>query len=122
MKGKAAGEVAVFTAMILVMVAALRFTADEMDHRVSDLSSGQQAKLFLLRMELNSPDLLILDEPTRNLSPLSGPVIRQMLRNYGGAIISVSHDRRYIREVADTVLELGPDGLTDVTDRFRTGV
>ena len=103
-------------------LAALRFTADEMDHRVSDLSSGQQAKLFLLRMELNSPDLLILDEPTRNLSPLSGPVIRQMLRNYGGAIISVSHDRRYIREVADTVLELGPDGLTDVTSRFRINV
>ncbi|MBR5065654.1 MAG: ABC-F family ATP-binding cassette domain-containing protein [Oscillospiraceae bacterium] len=99
-------------------LAALRFTADEMEHKVSDLSSGQQAKLFLLRMELNSPDLLILDEPTRNLSPLSGPVIRQMLSSYNGAIISVSHDRKYISEVADTVLELGPEGLSDVTDRY----
>lgn len=100
-------------------LAALRFTADEMEHKVSDLSSGQQAKLFLLRMELNSPDLLILDEPTRNLSPLSGPVIRQMLSSYNGAIISVSHDRKYISEVADTVLELGPEGLSDVTDIYR---
>ena len=49
---------------------------------------------------------------------LSCPVIRQMLSSYNGAIISVSHDRKYISEVADTVLELGPDGLSDVTDRY----
>ena len=103
-------------------LAALRFTADEMDHRVGGLSSGQQAKLFLLRIEMSDPNVLILDEPTRNLSPLSGPVIRQMLRNFSGAVISVSHDRRFISEVCDTVYELGPDGLSDVTQRFREDV
>ena len=103
-------------------LAALRFTADEMDHRVGDLSSGQQAKLFLLRIEMSDPNVLILDEPTRNLSPLSGPVIRQMLRNFSGAVISVSHDRRFISKVCDTVYELGPDGLSDVTQRFLEDV
>ena len=103
-------------------LAALRFTADEMEHKVRDLSSGQQAKLFLLRMELSDANVLILDEPTRNLSPLSGPVIRQMLSGFNGAIISVSHDRSFISEVCTRVLELGPEGLSDVTLRFSGSI
>ncbi len=43
--------------------------------------------------------------------PLSNPVIRQMLRDFGGAIISVSHDRRYIEEVVDKVYEMAREGL-----------
>jgi len=43
-----------------------------------------------------------LDEPTRNLSPISNPVIRKILKEYPGSIISVSHDRKYIEEVCDT--------------------
>lgn len=97
-------------------LAALRFTAEEMDHRVSDLSSGQQAKLFLLRIELGGANVLILDEPTRNLSPLSGPVIRQMLSAFPGAIISVSHDRMFISEVSGTVYGMTEDGLKEIKE------
>ena len=57
--------------------------------------------------------MLILDEPTRNFSPLSGPVIREMLKNYGGAIISISHDRKYITEVCEKVYELTKNGLVE---------
>ena len=62
-------------------------------------------------MSLSQADVLILDEPTRNFSPLSGPVIRRMLREYEGAILSISHDRRYIGEVCGTVYRLTPEGL-----------
>ena len=52
-----------------------------------------------------------MDEPTRNFSPLSGPVIREMLSGFNGAIISVSHDRKYIDEVATKVYTLDKSGL-----------
>ena len=62
-------------------------------------------------MILQRCDVLLLDEPTRNFSPLSGPVIRDALKSFGGAIISVSHDRKYIAEVCGRVYRLTADGL-----------
>ena len=80
----------------------LKFTSEEMLNDISNLSEGQKAKIFLLKMFLDKSNVLVLDEPTRNLSPLSNPVIRKILKEYPGSIISVSHDRKYIEEVCDT--------------------
>ena len=80
----------------------LKFTSEEMLNDISSLSGGQKAKIFLLKMFLDKSNVLVLDEPTRNLSPLSNPVIRKILKEYPGSIISVSHDRKYIEEVCDT--------------------
>ena len=55
--------------------------------------------------------MLVLDEPTRNLSPLSGPAVRQVLSEFPGTIISVSHDRKYILEVCEKVYALSENGL-----------
>lgn len=96
---------------IRTYLGSMKYTLDEMLHPIADLSGGQKAKLLLLKMSMSGSNVLILDEPTRNFSPLSGPVIRKMLKNFGGAIISVSHDRSYIKEVADTVYELTEQGL-----------
>lgn len=96
---------------IRTWLGSLKFTADEMDHPVSELSGGQKAKVLLLQMSLSGADVLILDEPTRNFSPLSGPVIRRMLREYEGAILSISHDRKYIDEVCTAVYRLSAEGL-----------
>lgn len=96
---------------IRTYLGSMKYTADEMEHRISDLSGGQKAKLLLLKMSMSGCNVLILDEPTRNFSPLSGPVIREMLKGFGGAIITVSHDRKYIEEVATTIYELTPQGL-----------
>ncbi len=89
----------------------MKYTADEMSHPMAELSGGQKAKVLLLKMSMSGADVLILDEPTRNFSPLSGPVIRAVLAAYGGAVISISHDRKYISQVCDIVYELTPDGL-----------
>ena len=78
---------------------------------MSELSGGQKAKILFLKMILSGANVLLLDEPTRNFSPLSNPVIRQVLKDFGGSIISISHDRKYIEEVVDTVYELTPEGL-----------
>ena len=89
----------------------LRFTTLEMDHPISSLSGGQKAKILLLQMILAESNVLILDEPTRNFSPLSGPVIRDLLASFGGAILSVSHDRLYLEEVCQTIYAITPQGL-----------
>lgn len=96
---------------IRTYLGSLKYTADEMARPVSELSGGQKAKLLLLKMSLSGANVLILDEPTRNFSPLSGSVIRKMLREFPGAILSISHDRKYIDEVCDTVYELTEEGL-----------
>ena len=92
-------------------LASLRFTYEEMNGPIRALSGGQQAKLLFLDMVLRRADVLLLDEPTRNFSPLSAPVVREAIRSFGGAVISVSHDRRYLSEVCGTVYELTPEGL-----------
>ncbi|MBE7005132.1 MAG: ABC-F family ATP-binding cassette domain-containing protein [Ruminococcaceae bacterium] len=89
----------------------MRYTAEEMDRPIRGLSGGQKAKLLLLKMSLENTDVLLLDEPTRNFSPLSGPEIRALLRSFPGAILSVSHDRKFIAEVCDRTYTLTPMGL-----------
>jgi len=96
---------------IRTYLGSMKYTADEMQHRIMDLSGGQKAKLLLLKMSVSGSNVLLLDEPTRNFSPLSNPVIREMLKGFRGAIITVSHDRKYIAEVADKVYELMKDGM-----------
>ena len=98
-------------ARIQSYLGALRFTTEEMEHPISELSDGQKCKILLVKLILDGCDVLILDEPSRNLSPLSGPVIRNILSEFGGCIISVSHDRKYINEVATKVYELKENGL-----------
>ena len=89
----------------------IRFAREEMFRQIGNLSGGQKAKIFLTQMMLKNSDVLILDEPTRNFSPLSGPQIRSVLAGYGGCIISVSHDRKFLREVCDKIYSLTPSGL-----------
>ena len=99
---------------IRTYLGSLKYTADEMEHPIRELSGGQKAKVLLLSMSLSGANVLILDEPTRNFSPLSGPVIRKMLREFPGAIISISHDRKYIDEVCDKIYELDYSGLRNL--------
>ncbi len=89
----------------------MKYTPEECAHNIYGLSGGQKVKLFFLRMILSGSNVLILDEPTRNFSPLSGPVIRGMVEGFGGCVISVSHDRRFIGQAGGMVYELTERGL-----------
>jgi len=94
-----------------IQMGSMRFTHEEMLGKIGGLSGGQKAKLLFLKMTIEGSNVLILDEPTRNFSPLSNPVIRRVLRQYDGTILSVTHDRKYLIAVCDTVYELTPEGL-----------
>lgn len=84
----------------------LKFTAEEMEHKISNLSEGQKCKVLFVKQIIDQKQVLLLDEPTRNLSPLSNPIIRKILLDFKGSIIAVSHDRKFIDEVFDDVYEL----------------
>ena len=94
-----------------ILLGSMKFTADEMNHPSAGLSGGQKAKLMFLMMAQSGANVLLLDEPSRNLSPLSGPVIRELLAEYPGCIITVSHDRRLIQEVCTRTVTLTPEGV-----------
>lgn len=91
----------------------MKFTSDEMTGKISDLSNGTKAKLILIKFVLDKCNVLLLDEPTRNVSPLSNPVIRNVLKEFKGTIISVSHDRTYLSEVIDKIYLLTENGFIE---------
>ena len=94
-----------------IYLGSMKYTTDEMSHAVSDLSGGQRAKLLLLKAILDRSNVLLLDEPTRNFSPLSCPAVRKLLSEFPGCIISISHDRKFIDEVTPVLYALTERGL-----------
>lgn len=92
----------------------MKFTKEEMEGKIYNLSNGSKAKLILMKLVLDKCNVLLLDEPTRNLSPLSNPIIRKVLNNFNGTIISISHDRKYLSEVINEKYLLTKDGLIKV--------
>lgn len=99
---------------IMSFLGSMNYTKDEMFHTAAGLSGGQKAKLIFLKMVFSRSNVLILDEPTRNFSPLSCAEIRSALKSFTGTIISVSHDRKYISDVCNTVYELTKSGLIKI--------
>ena len=92
-------------------LASLNFSYPEMHHQIRSLSGGQQGKLLLLNLVLRKPNFLLLDEPTRNFSPTSQPEIRKLFANYPGGLITVSHDRRFLKKVCNSIYRLTKNGL-----------
>lgn len=95
-------------------LASLNFSYSEMQHEICNLSGGQQGKLLLLALVLQQANFLILDEPTRNFSPTSQPEIRKLFADYPGGFITVSHDRRFLKEVCTSLYRLTTHGLEAV--------
>ncbi|QIL46801.1 ABC-F family ATP-binding cassette domain-containing protein [Vagococcus coleopterorum] len=89
----------------------VNFTREEMLQSIGKLSGGQQAKILLLRMIREKKEILLLDEPTRNLSPITNPHLYQELKNFKGTIISVSHDRKFIKEIGTKIYQMTSAGL-----------
>jgi ATP-binding cassette ChvD family protein len=83
---------------------ALRCPPDDAD--VAKLSGGERRRVALCKLLLDQPDLLLLDEPTNHLDAESVSWLEGHLRNYPGAILIVTHDRYFLDNVTDWILEL----------------
>jgi ATP-binding cassette ChvD family protein len=76
------------------------------DADVSVLSGGERRRVALCKLLLSKPDLLLLDEPTNHLDAESVQWLEQYLANYAGAVLAVTHDRYFLDNVAEWILEL----------------
>ena len=106
---------------IQTYLGSLKFTYEEMNRSISSLSGGQKAKIFFTKLILKKVNVMLLDEPTRNISPLSNKSFIKSIKQYKGVIIAVSHDRNFIYQVFDEIYELSSEkGLQQIQrDEFK---
>lgn len=90
------------------MLGAFLFRGDDVFKSIDVLSGGEKSRIALLELLLRPVNLLVLDEPTNHLDMHSKDVLLDALRDFGGTVVFVSHDRGFIEGLATRVLELKP--------------
>lgn len=90
------------------MLGAFLFRGDDVYKPLDVLSGGEKSRIALLQLLLSPVNLLVLDEPTNHLDIHSKDVLLNALKDFGGTVIFVSHDRGFIEQLANVVLELKP--------------
>jgi ATPase subunit of ABC transporter with duplicated ATPase domains len=87
------------------------FSGDDIEKKCRVLSGGEKARLVMAKMLFDPPNFLILDEPTNHLDLATKEMLTSALENYEGAMLFVSHDRRFLATLSNRVLELTPEGV-----------
>lgn len=86
------------------------FSPADQQKLVGKLSGGERARLYLASVLLSQPNFLVLDEPTNDLDIATLGILEQYLADFGGCLIVVSHDRRFLDNVVDHLFVLPGDG------------
>ncbi len=92
------------------LAGAFGFSGDEIDKPIRILSGGEKARVVLARMLFDPPNFLVLDEPTNHLDLATKEMLVKALSKFEGAMLFVSHDRRFLAALSNRVLELTPEG------------
>jgi ATPase subunit of ABC transporter with duplicated ATPase domains len=87
------------------------FSGDEIEKPCRVLSGGEKARLVLARMLYDPPNFLVLDEPTNHLDLATKDMLVTALAGFEGAMLFVSHDRRFLAALSNRVLEITPEGI-----------
>ena len=101
------------------MLGAFLFRGDDVFKSLDVLSGGEKSRVALLKLLLRPVNLLILDEPTNHLDMHSKDVLLEALKDFGGTVIFVSHDRGFIEELSTRVLELKPGHFRTFPGDYR---
>ena len=87
------------------------FSGDDQEKKCRVLSGGEKARLVMARMLFDPPNLLVLDEPTNHLDLDTKEMLIKALADFEGTMLFVSHDRHFLAELSNRVLELTPEGV-----------
>ena len=87
------------------------FSGDDVEKKCRVLSGGEKARLVMAKMLYDPPNFLVLDEPTNHLDLGTKEMLVAALAAYEGAMLFVSHDRRFLAALSNRVLELTPEGV-----------
>ena len=94
------------------------FTGDDVFQPIKTLSGGEKGRVALTALMLRKDNLLLLDEPTNHLDMDSREVLEDALSDFGGTIITVSHDRYFINRIANRILEMRPEGVVEYMGNY----
>ena len=87
------------------------FSGDEIEKRCRVLSGGEKARLVMAKMLFDPPNFLVLDEPTNHLDMATKEMLVAALAEFEGTMLFVSHDRHFLAQLSNRVLELTPEGV-----------
>ena len=93
------------------LAGAFGFSGDDVDKPCRILSGGEKARLVLARMLYDPPNFLVLDEPTNHLDMETKDMLVKSLADFDGTMLFVSHDRRFLADLSNRVIELTPGGV-----------
>src|SRR5207253_5298438 len=91
------------------LLGAFQFSGDDPEKKIRSLSGGEKSRLIMARMLLEPPNFLILDEPTNHLDLATKEMLIEALKDFEGTMLFVSHDRTFLRGLANRVLEVGEE-------------
>jgi ATP-binding cassette subfamily F protein 3 len=95
------------------------FTYDQTRESVASLSGGERSRLQLLLLTLSGPNFLLLDEPTNNLDIPSAEVLENVLDDFEGSLLVISHDRYFLDRVVTRIIELQDGALTEYMGSYN---
>lgn len=101
------------------VLAGFLFTSEDVFKKIQVLSGGEKARLTFAKLMLEKSDLLILDEPTNHLDAPSREVLEQALADYDGTVLCVSHDRYFVKKLANRIFEMREDGVFDFKGEYE---
>jgi ATPase subunit of ABC transporter with duplicated ATPase domains len=99
--------------VLRTLAGAFQFSGDDVDKKIRALSGGEKTRLVLARMLFDPPNFLVLDEPTNHLDLATKETLINALTDFEGTMLFVSHDRNFLRGLANRVLELGGESGVD---------
>ena len=99
------------TTKLRTILGTFLFSGEDVDKKIKMLSGGEKARLKLCEIFKTEPNLLLLDEPTNHMDIIGKESLENILKEYEGSLIFVSHDRYFVSKIANKILEFTKEGV-----------